>query len=85
MTLQERFAKQVEEVNILRERFEVTSPDLNAAVASFKALWADSRSTNEQLEEAADVIEGHLEDACIAHRISQESIEEHIDPRLICA
>ena len=85
MTLQERFAKQVEEVNILRERFDVVSPELNAAVAAFKAMWADSRSTNEQLEEAVDMIEGQLEDVCIAHKISQESIEAHMDPRFICA
>lgn len=85
MTLQERFTKQVEEVNILRERFEVTSPELNAAVASFKALWADSRSTPEQLEEAADVIDGQLEDVCIARHISQESIESYMDPRFNCA
>ena len=76
MNVQERQANLLNEAKALKFFFSLSSPKLVAAFDKFNELYTSNEAvTPEEFEQSLNNIDSEIEDLCIAHKVTQESLE----------
>lgn len=76
MSLIDNIARLQSEFVILKQFFNIDSPQLQLAFNSFNTLYNSTEHVDSiQFEDSINLIESILEDVCISNRISQETLE----------